>query len=120
MKSLKVGTHRQRVTLMDIPESARDSYGQPPLEGIEVGTYWAEIRPLSGSEQVNVRAMWPVATHIVTLRWLGSNVAISPRMKLVITKDPGNRTLNILNANNTEERNRSWVLTCQEKSEAIS
>ena len=69
-----------------------------------------------------MRSMWPLATHIVKLRWLGSaipatannpNRQIVPRMYLIDTLD-GSR-LNVAFANNVEKRNRQWELTVEEK-----
>ena len=122
MRSNKVGTFRQRVILQDIPETTLDSYGQPSLGAIEIGRFWAEVRPLRGNEQLNVRQIWPTATHLVHMRWLGSVIPISstnpaglilPRMRLQLLSD--GTLLNILFADNIEKRNRTWELTCDEK-----
>ena len=68
MKPSQIGTYRQRVILLDIPETTQDSYGQPSLSSIEIGRFWAEVRPLRGNEQLNVRQIWPTASHIVHMR----------------------------------------------------
>lgn len=122
MRSQQVGTYRQRVTLYDVPEATRDPYGQPSRAGTSICSFWAEVRPLRGNEMLNVRAMWPTASHTVKCRWLGSlvpvspsnpNGAILPRMYLVLELD-GSR-LDIVFASNVEKRNRMWELTCEEK-----
>ena len=127
MRPLKAGRNRQRVTLLDVPEATVDSYGQPSQAATAIATVWAEVRPLRGNEQLNVRAVWPTASHLVNLRWLGSlipasagnpNGLILPRMKLRLGLDAS--ILNILFADNVEKRNRSWQLTCEEKVGATS
>ena len=120
MRSIRSGKNRQRVELYDIPETTFDSYRQPQQATTLIGTFWAEVRPLSGREALNVKQVWATATHKVSMRWLGSSIAIQPRMKLVITKPPGTRTLNILEALNNEERDREWQLTCEEHINATS
>lgn len=122
MKPLRSGRNRQRLQLYDVPETSQDALGQASQSATLLGTFWGESRMLRGNEQLNVRQIWPTATHQVTLRWLGSAIPAGPnnpngliieRMYLVDTLD-GAR-LNILNANNVEKRNRRWVLTCEEK-----
>lgn len=122
MRPLQTGSFRQRVTLYDVPEATRDSYGQPSQAATEICSFWAEVRPLAGNEQLNVRAIWPTATHKVKCRWLGSliptssgnpNAQILPRMYLSLDLD-GSR-LDVLFANNVEKRNRGWELTCEQK-----
>lgn len=127
MKPRKVGRYRQRISVFDVPESSTDDYGQPSLAPDPIATIWAEVRPLKGQEQLNVRQLFPTATHIVECRWLGSLVApsddnpngyIMPQMKLQVVKD--GRILNVDNAYNVEERNICWQLTCTEKVGASS
>lgn len=129
MRPLRVGKFRQRVQLYDVPETTQDSYGETSTNGTQImgpgtnGTFAAEVRPLKGDEMLNVRQMWPTATHKVTMRWLGSaiptngannpNGLIIPRMYLIDELD-GSR-FDIVFANNIEKRNRAWELTCEEK-----
>lgn len=123
MKPNRSGAYRQRIQLYDVPETTRDAYGQTSLSGTLLGTFWAEVEELQGDEMLNVRQIWPTATHKVTLRWLGSaipaggsnnpNRLVLERMYLIDTLD--NSRLNILNARNVEKRNRQWVLTCAQK-----
>lgn len=127
------GMRRQRVLLYDVPEATTDGYGQPSLAATPIPSsdpdqaFAAYIRPLSGSEILNIRQIFATATHLVEIGWLGSTIPatddnpngyILPHMKLKITKD--NRILNIDNAYNVEERNICWVLTCTEKIGATS
>jgi hypothetical protein len=127
-RPIKVGRNRQRVLLYDVPESSVDSFGQPSNAPVQIvnpnatdGGFWMEVRPLRGDEMLNVRQIWPLATHIVTSRWLGSTIPTSPdnpngffmpQMKLKLLLD--NSILNIEFADNIEKRNRRWELTCSE------
>ena len=129
MKPQHVGRYRQRMQLWDVPETSQDSYGQPSTNGTQIvssasdGCFAAERRMLRGDEILNIRQMFPTATDLVRMRWIGSSIPtngsnnpdglILERMYLIDTLD-GAR-LNILNANNVESRNRMWLLTCEEK-----
>lgn len=121
-RPLKIGRHRQRVTLLDIPESTTDSFGQPSQAQTTIGTFWADVRPLRGNEMLNARQIWPTATHVVTMRWLGSVIKVTPdnpqalvmpQMVLKLALD--NSYLHVLFADNVEKRNRRWELTCEER-----
>ena len=59
MRPQNIGTYRQRVTLFDVPEAVVSSYGVPSQAPVQIGTFWAEVRPLRGREMVNVRSIWP-------------------------------------------------------------
>lgn len=96
--------------------------GQPSQAQVTIGSFWAEVRPLRGDEQLNVRQIYPTATHIVTMRWLGSLIPVTadnpqglvmPQMVLQLALD--NSFLHILFADNVEKRNRRWELTCEER-----
>ena len=127
MRPTKSGTKRQRVILLDIPEATTDSWGQPSQTPTTIGTFWAEVAPLQGSEMLNVRQVWPLATHIVKMRWLGSAIPVTadnpqglimPQMVLNLLLD--NSFLHVEFAENVEKRNRQWKLVCSEKIGGIS
>lgn len=112
----------QQIQLYDVPETSQDSYGQTSTAGTLIGTFWATVEPLKGDEQLNVRQIWPTATHTVRMRWQGSAIPagnnrsagqVQERMYLVVLLD--NKKLNVVNAKNVEERNQFWELTCEEK-----
>jgi len=126
-RPVKSGKYRQRVGLYDVPESSTDSFGQPSQGSTQIvspasdGLFAAEVIPLQGQEQLNVRQIWPTATHIVKMRWLGSSIPTSsdnpkgliiPNMKLQLDLDSS--WLNVLFADNVEKRNWQWKLTCEE------
>jgi SPP1 family predicted phage head-tail adaptor len=110
MKPVQAGKFRQRVALQDLVETT-DSYGQPVQSWVDVARVWAEVRPLRGSELLNVKQNWATASHFVNHRYLGSTVP-NPKQRYLLIKD--GRIMNILNVNNIEERNRSYEATCEE------
>ncbi len=127
MRGQRVGTYRQRLTLYDTPEQITDSWGQPSQAATPIGTFWFEVRPLQGNEQLNVRQIWATATHIIKCRYLWSaipssptnpNGYIMPTMKLISALD--GTVYNINFAENVEERRRMWTLTCTEHIGATS
>jgi hypothetical protein len=120
-RPIKVGKNRQRVTLRDVPESLNDSWSQPSQAPTTIGVFWMEVMPLEGSEILNVRQIWPTATHRVNCRWLGSaipstpdnpNQQIVPSMEIQLELD--NSILKVLFAENIEKRNRAWSMICAE------
>ncbi len=91
------------------------------------GAFSFYVRPLKGDEQLNVRQIFPTATHIIKSGWLGSaipktpdnpNGYFMPQMKLINIKN--GEVYNIIFAEDPEERDRQWVLTCEEKVGATS
>jgi head-tail adaptor len=122
---VQAGPKRQILQLFDVPESTVDSFGQPSQAATLIGSFHAEVRMLQGNEMLNVRTMWPTATHLIRMRWVGSAIPVSadnpgqlilPNMKLTLTKNNVLiRVFNIVSAKNAEERNREWELTCEEK-----
>ncbi len=133
MRSHNAGPRRQRVILYDVPEpdASVDSWGQPSQTPTMIGTFWALVRPLKGDEQLNVRQIWPLATHQIELNWLGSSIPVSadnpgngtvgyimPQMKFKLQKD--NRIFNVVNAINVDEANFMWQIIAEEKIGATS
>lgn len=126
-RPIKSGRNRQRVTLYDVPESSTDTWGQPSQETVTIGTFWMEVNPLRGNEMLNVRQIWPTATHRVKCRWLGDSIPVSadnpqkqimPHMKLKCLLDSS--ILNVVWAENVEKRNRAWEMICEEHIGATS
>lgn len=113
MRPVRSGLHRRRVELLDEVETGVDSFGQPITDPEVLATFWAEVRPLRGSEILNVKQIWATATLAVSFRWLGS--AVRPNPSHVLRLLPEGRLLNILNVSNVEERNRSYELICEER-----
>ena len=80
MRPLQAGVFRQRVTLQDLVETI-DSYGQPVQTWTDVATFWAEVRPIRGTEAVNIRQVWATATTLIKHRYLGPSLDPSPKQR---------------------------------------
>jgi SPP1 family predicted phage head-tail adaptor len=87
-----------------------DSFSQPIPSWTTIGTYWGYLRPLTGRELVIAKQIKAEATHMLTIRYLGSEVAINPTYRWVL----GTRTFGIVEVRNIEERNRSYEMTLRE------
>jgi head-tail adaptor len=114
MYAQKAGTYRQRVSLQSLVETI-DSYGQPIQSWTTLATFSAEVRPLKGSEILNIKQVWATASHFIKHRYLGVALDPNPKQRYLLQK-PGEpqRIFNILNSNNVEERNRSHESICEE------
>lgn len=109
---MRAGPKRQRITVQVLSES-QDSYGQKLQSWVDDGTYWAEIRTLSGREAVNAKQVKAETTHAVNLRYIGSlfpTGGLLPSSRLSFN----GRIFNILYINNINERNREYQLLAQE------
>jgi hypothetical protein len=124
MRIFKRSDRRQLVDLQDVPETAIDINGQPSLAATTIGTFHASVRQLKGDEMLNVRQIWPTATHLVEIGWLGSAIPVTadnpaglivPSMKLLLRKNGAPiRVLNVLAADNVDEENQVWRITAEE------
>lgn len=116
-------SYRDRVTLQDVPQDTRDSYGQALNTPTTIGTYWADILPMTGmtaGREIPVPAQhqtWPYAVYQVTLSWLGADVEIRPNMRFVAQFR--SLVLNIISAVNTGPPDKQWICLCREHSGAI-
>ncbi len=101
---------RQRITVqMPAQTESRDSYGQPISQPTTIGTFWAEVLPLTGHELAVARQLKAQASHKVRLRYQGA-APLSPEMILTLK----GRTLGVIEVRNVEERNRRFEMTCWE------
>jgi SPP1 family predicted phage head-tail adaptor len=109
---MKIGPMRQRVTVQTLSESA-DSYGQMIKSWTDAGSFYAEVRNLSGREAVNARQIKPEVTHQVRMRYVGQLFAspgLLPSMRLLF----GAAQFNILWVNDVDNRHREYRLLVQE------
>lgn len=103
---MRIGRLTHRVTLQSSSGSA-DSFGQPSPVWSSVGTYWAQVSPLSGREAERARQVRADTTHTVTMRDV---YAITPEMRLLY----GSRVLNVVEVRNIDEADKELRLTCSE------
>lgn len=106
---IDVGRLRKRVTVVK-PNRTRDAYGQESYATATVGTFWAEIRPLSGRELANAAQIKSEVTHAITMRYPGASVPITSNMQILYN----GRTFAIDGILNRDERNRVLDITARE------
>lgn len=114
MNPLQSGKFRQRVQLQ-APNQTEvfDSFGQPVVTWTTLGTYWAQVSPLTGHELVSARQVKAQASLKVRIRYQGQ-VSVSPENRLVLN----GRTLGLIDVRNIEERNRVYEMTAYEIQQA--
>lgn len=101
-----VGPMRQRVTLQR-PTRTRDGFGMEQSAWAEVGTYWARVRQPRGRELMQAQQIQGILTDVIELRYIGP----------ILTTDRflfRGRTLNVLAVDNVENRDRQYLIHCQE------
>lgn len=111
MKPNRAGLYRQRVTLQQLatPETF-DTFGQPVRTWNTVGTYWAEVRPLQGHEAIVAKQIKAEASHLITMRYLGTSVTLNPTDQFLL----GSRVFGVVQVLNAEERNRRYEIIVRE------
>lgn len=110
MKHYRAGAMRQQVTLQAPAAETLDSFGQPIPSWTTIGTYSAQIRPLSGREAIVAKQVKAEATHAITMRYLGPTIAVNPTCQLLY----GSRVFGIVQVCNVEERDRWYEIIAQE------
>lgn len=107
------GLLRHRVTVQREATAAEggvpDGRGGRALQWVDVATRWAGVTPTAGREALFAQQLEAVTTHRVLLRW-ESGYTPTPAMRVML----GARAFNVRAAINVEERNRWWVLFCDE------
>jgi SPP1 family predicted phage head-tail adaptor len=68
MSSLRAGQMNRRITLQR-PSTAQDTYGGPVRTWTDLGTFWAEIQPLSGRELESAQRMASEISHQIVVRY---------------------------------------------------
>jgi len=102
---------RQRVTLQNpaSPESF-DSFGQPIKNPQVLGTFWAEVIPLTGHALVSARQVKEQASIVIKMRHQGTSLNIGPATQALLN----GRTFGLFDVRNIEERNRRYEMTAYE------
>lgn len=68
MNPVRSGQLNRRITLQR-QSIAQDSYGAPILAWTDLGTFWAEIEPLSGRELESAQRMASEVSHQIVMRY---------------------------------------------------
>ena len=108
---MKAGQLRNRLELQEGVENTRDAHGGSSRTWQTAQTLWARVEPVSGREEWRGQRILPTTTHLVTIRWTGTNITPSPAWRFVLD----DRTLEIASIVNSGERNRELVMQCMEK-----
>ena len=106
----RIGTRRHRVNIQRREgNTTLDARGQlsKPFEIVERNVP-CSIERLTGDEGVLARQTFPTATHTVGMRWRSG---VTSKDRFIF----GSRTLNILDVDNLDERNRELVMTVGEE-----
>ena len=103
---MRAGLLRHRVTVQSASASA-DAFGQLAPAWADVGTYWANVQPLSGREAERARQVRADATHVVDMR-IPTAITVEHRLRF------DGRTLNIVEVRNVDERDRQYRVTAAE------
>lgn len=105
------GKLRHRVTVERLSEVQDEASGEMASAWAPIGTFWAQVEPLSGTELFEAKQITPEITHKVTFRY-GTNV--TPRDRLIHRE----RYFEIIAALDQDERRRETVASCKELVEA--
>ena len=93
--------------LIEQATATQDAYGAPTQTWATFAAAWADIVPASGFERVIASKTEAQVTHRIRLHWLAG---LLPTMRIIYNS----RTFNIVAAINVDEKNREWMLNCQE------
>jgi len=103
---MKAGQLRHRVTIQS-RTTARDAHDDPIATWSTVVKVWASIEPLNARELILAQQVESNVTHKVTIRYRSG---VTSAMRVVF----GSRTFEIDSVINTDERNITMVLMCEE------
>lgn len=103
------GKYRQRVILQS-PAGARDAVGERTTTWSNVATVWANVRPLTGREQIVASQRQQITDHVVEVRYSSALAALDASWRVLY----GSRVLTIDGAVNADERKREFILYCTE------
>lgn len=106
-----IGRMRHRVMLQQ-RSGALDAFGQPVNSWLDVAEIWADIRPVSGREQLRKFVPGWELTHTVLIRYDKRFMPLSSLVVWRLVFD--NRIFSISSALNFDERKRVVILECIE------
>ncbi len=108
---MRAGKLRQRVNIQ-APGLARDSVGSPGPGFTTIATVWAEVESLAGKEEFVNDQFSAQASHRVEIRYQRpAGHAINEKYRILW----GSRSLDVLSAEDPENRKKKLVLLCLER-----
>jgi SPP1 family predicted phage head-tail adaptor len=103
---MNAGPKRFRVTFQSLVET-KDGYGQKVESWLDVATYWAAIRNLTGRELINAKQVKAESHYMIIMRYVPG---ITPSMRAVCD----GINYNIVSLNNVDMRKRELRIEVQE------
>lgn len=112
---MRISKLQQRITIQR-RSSTLDAYGQEINSWSDIGTVWAEVKPLSGREKMRINAMVVESqlTHQVTVRYLTLFLPSTTADAWRILFE--SRVFNITASWNVDEANKTIIFDCTEGS----
>ncbi len=112
---MQIGRLRHYVILERLVEKP-DTFGQPVKTWVEVTPFFAEIRPLKGTETYNERELHTEHTHKIYCRYFHFNLNATMRIKF---DDKGRERIFDVDGDpsNWMERDVNWIFNVREKFE---
>jgi SPP1 family predicted phage head-tail adaptor len=102
---------RARITISRATVT-QNSYGEDVPVWTAIGSYWANIRALQGRELQALQQTWAEARFRIDMRYQrGTTFKRSDRVTW------GDRTLDILDVEDPDQRQRRLFITCKEYAE---
>lgn len=98
---------RHKIIVQRKTITGQDSRGQDECTWTTIGTYWAAVKALQGSELVAAQQRWAEAKFTVTIHYTG----IIQRADRIVW---GARQLDILDAEDPSGDSRILQMTCRE------
>lgn len=112
---MRISKLQQRITIQRRSPTL-DAYGQEINTWINIGTVWAEVKPLSGREKLRSNSMVVESqlTHQVTVRYSESFVppTTADAWRILF----GTRIFNITASMNVDEGDKTIIFDCTEGS----
>lgn len=106
---MNIGSLRHRITIQSLVSSS-NPFGSPD-QWTDVATVWAAIQPMSSKEVFQAGQLAMKASHKITIRYPGANIAISAGNRVRY----GSRVFQLQDGIvNAAERNISLDLTAYE------
>jgi SPP1 family predicted phage head-tail adaptor len=120
---MRAGPLRQRITVQLLEEQT-DAYGQRIPSWKAAGTFWAEVRQLTGREAENAKQRKAEATHLIRMRCVGTLFlprGIDSTARFIFWNPPyETQIFNLLYVNDVDNRNREYQFTVQELPPAVA
>jgi SPP1 family predicted phage head-tail adaptor len=102
---MQAGNLRKRITVQS-RSAATDTFGAQLEQWTDVIDLWADISPGAGRETFSAGAVQEQVSHVITIRWPGPAVSITPSCRVKY----GVRVFNVEYVSNVDERNRTLTL----------